>query len=181
MRPCGGWRKRTPRSRCGRMRTPANAHQRHGRAAPGGPGGPDAARVSGQRRTWGSPRSPIARRSPSRRGRRAIPAPDGRAKPVWPSCAGTGALPAGAGFEFVNRTPDGMCCPQRFVPAVERGVRESLDSGVLAGYPLVDLQGRAGGRDVRRGRVHRVGLQGRRPMAFRNGAASRPARCCWNR
>jgi elongation factor G len=48
-------------------------------------------------------------------------------------------LPAGAGFEFVNRTTE-AAFPQRFVPAVEQGVRESLDSGVLAGYTLVDLR-----------------------------------------
>jgi elongation factor G len=48
-------------------------------------------------------------------------------------------LPAGAGFEFVNQTTEAML-PQRFVPAVEQGVRESLDSGVLAGYTLVDLR-----------------------------------------
>jgi elongation factor G len=48
-------------------------------------------------------------------------------------------LPAGAGFEFVNRTTE-VVFPQRFVPAVEQGVRESLDSGVLAGYTLVDLR-----------------------------------------
>jgi len=48
-------------------------------------------------------------------------------------------LPAGAGFEFVNRTTEAVF-PQRFVPAVEQGVRESLDSGVLAGYTLVDLR-----------------------------------------
>jgi elongation factor G len=48
-------------------------------------------------------------------------------------------LPAGAGFEFVNRTTEATFL-QRFLPAVEQGVRESLDSGVLAGYTLVDLR-----------------------------------------
>jgi elongation factor G len=48
-------------------------------------------------------------------------------------------LAAGAGFEFANQTTEAMF-PQRFVPAVEQGVRESLDSGVLAGYTLVDLR-----------------------------------------
>jgi elongation factor G len=46
--------------------------------------------------------------------------------------------PAGSGFKFVNETTEATF-PQRFVPAVEQGVRESLDSGVLAGYTLVDL------------------------------------------
>jgi elongation factor G len=48
-------------------------------------------------------------------------------------------LPAGAGFEFVNKTTEANF-PQHFLPAVEQGVRESLDSGVLAGYTLVDLR-----------------------------------------
>jgi len=47
-------------------------------------------------------------------------------------------LPAGSGFEFVNKTTE-AAFPQEYVPAVEAGVRESLDSGVLAGYTLVDL------------------------------------------
>jgi elongation factor G len=53
-------------------------------------------------------------------------------------------LPAGSGFEFVNGTlPAGageLAFPQQFVPAVEEGVRESLDGGVLAGYTMVDLR-----------------------------------------
>ena len=48
-------------------------------------------------------------------------------------------LPAGSGFEFVNNTSEAIL-PQEIVPAVEAGVRESLDSGVLAGYTLVDLR-----------------------------------------
>jgi elongation factor G len=48
-------------------------------------------------------------------------------------------LPAGSGFEFVNETTEALF-PQRYVPAVEEGVRESLESGVLAGYTLVDLR-----------------------------------------
>jgi elongation factor G len=48
-------------------------------------------------------------------------------------------LPAGTGFQFVNDTEESVF-PQRFVSAVEEGIRESLDSGVLAGYTLVDLR-----------------------------------------
>ncbi len=48
-------------------------------------------------------------------------------------------LPAGAGFEFVGETA-GTGLPQRFVEAVEQGVRDALESGVLAGYTLVDLR-----------------------------------------
>ena len=48
-------------------------------------------------------------------------------------------LSAGRGFEFVNKTAEAIL-PQRLVPAIKEGIRESLDSGVLAGYTLVDLR-----------------------------------------
>ncbi len=44
----------------------------------------------------------------------------------------------GEGFEFINEIKGGTI-PQEFIPAVEKGVKESLDKGVLAGYPFVDL------------------------------------------
>jgi elongation factor G len=47
--------------------------------------------------------------------------------------------PAGSGFEFVCEASE-EDIPQRFVPAVEEGVTGSLESGVLAGYTLVDLR-----------------------------------------
>jgi len=48
-------------------------------------------------------------------------------------------LEKGGGFEFEDKTVGGVI-PKSFIPSVERGVREALDSGVLAGYPLVDLK-----------------------------------------
>lgn len=48
-------------------------------------------------------------------------------------------LEQGGGFEFVNDIKGGII-PQEFIPAVEKGVKEAVDKGVLAGYPLVDLQ-----------------------------------------
>jgi elongation factor G len=45
----------------------------------------------------------------------------------------------GAGYEFENALV-GMNVPRNFVPAVEKGINESLRSGVLAGYPVVDLK-----------------------------------------
>ena len=44
----------------------------------------------------------------------------------------------GAGYEFENEIKGGLI-PQEFIPAVEKGVKEAVDKGVLAGYPLVDL------------------------------------------
>jgi elongation factor G len=48
-------------------------------------------------------------------------------------------LPRGAGFEFVDQVKGGAI-PYNFMPAVEKGVRQALDSGVVAGYPVVDLR-----------------------------------------
>ncbi len=44
----------------------------------------------------------------------------------------------GTGFEFKDEVKGGTV-PREYIPAVEKGVREALDSGVLAGYPVVDV------------------------------------------
>jgi elongation factor G len=48
-------------------------------------------------------------------------------------------LEAGKGFEFVDKIKGGRV-PREYIPAVEKGLRESLESGVLAGYPMVDFR-----------------------------------------
>lgn len=48
-------------------------------------------------------------------------------------------LERGLGFEFVNKIVGGAI-PREFIPAAEKGIREALEKGVVAGYPLVDLQ-----------------------------------------
>jgi len=45
----------------------------------------------------------------------------------------------GEGYEFVNAIKGGAI-PSEFIPAVEKGVKEAIDKGVVAGYPLVDLK-----------------------------------------
>jgi elongation factor G len=50
-------------------------------------------------------------------------------------------LPPGSGFVFEDKVKGGNV-PREFIPAVEKGIRDALDSGVLAGYPLVDLLAR---------------------------------------
>lgn len=44
----------------------------------------------------------------------------------------------GAGFEFTSKIVGGVV-PKEFIPAVEAGVREAAENGVLAGYPMVDV------------------------------------------
>ncbi len=48
-------------------------------------------------------------------------------------------LGKGGGFEFVDATKGGAI-PRNFIPSVEDGVNEAMESGVLAGYPMVDIR-----------------------------------------
>ncbi len=48
-------------------------------------------------------------------------------------------LAPGAGYEFVNGITGGVV-PKEYIPAVDRGVREQMENGVVAGYPLVDCK-----------------------------------------
>src|SRR5687767_11468130 len=45
----------------------------------------------------------------------------------------------GEGFDFVNKIKGGAV-PSEFIPAVEKGIEEALDSGVKAGFPMVDVR-----------------------------------------
>jgi elongation factor G len=47
--------------------------------------------------------------------------------------------PTGKGFEFVDGIKQGRI-PKEFIPAVEKGIREALDAGVMAGFPVVDVK-----------------------------------------
>lgn len=48
-------------------------------------------------------------------------------------------LEKGKGFEFVDAIKGGVI-PREFIPAVEKGIKEAIDKGVLAGYPVVDVK-----------------------------------------
>ena len=47
--------------------------------------------------------------------------------------------PTGEGFEFVDKIFGGAV-PRQYIPAVEKGVRETMEDGILAGYPVVDIK-----------------------------------------
>lgn len=48
-------------------------------------------------------------------------------------------LEPGTGFEFVNKIVGGTI-PREYIPAVEKGIKEAMTGGVLAGYPVIDMR-----------------------------------------
>ncbi|MCF6235025.1 MAG: elongation factor G [Gammaproteobacteria bacterium] len=48
-------------------------------------------------------------------------------------------LPSGSGYEFVNEIVAGSV-PKEFIPAVDKGVQEQMEGGVVAGFPVVDIK-----------------------------------------
>ncbi|MGB9893510.1 MAG: elongation factor G, partial [Candidatus Saccharicenans sp.] len=48
-------------------------------------------------------------------------------------------LPRGRGFEFLNKLKAGII-PVEFIPEIEKGVREAIEAGLVAGFPLTDIR-----------------------------------------
>jgi len=48
-------------------------------------------------------------------------------------------LDRGQGFQFENKVVGGAI-PKNFIPAIEKGIREAMDHGLVAGYPVIDLK-----------------------------------------
>jgi elongation factor G len=68
----------------------------------------------------------------------------------------------GSGFQFIDRIKEGRI-PQEYIPSIEKGVCEAMETGVLAGYPVVDLQ-----VTLVDGSFHEVDSS---DLAFKNAAA----------
>lgn len=48
-------------------------------------------------------------------------------------------LPPASGFEFVNKIVGGII-PREYIPSIEKGIKEAMAGGVLAGYPIIDMR-----------------------------------------
>ncbi|MDR0967007.1 MAG: elongation factor G [Myxococcales bacterium] len=77
---------------------------------------------------------------------------------------------SGAGFEFENALKGGVI-PGEFVSAIEQGVVESMQSGVLAGYPMVDIKARLVDGSFHEVDSSDVAFKIAASMAFRDGAS----------
>ena len=76
----------------------------------------------------------------------------------------------GSGFEFVNKIIGGVV-PKEYVPAVENGIRESMESGVLAGYPTIDIKATIVDGSCHDVDSSEIAFKIAGSMAFKNGAA----------
>ncbi|MBU2226645.1 MAG: elongation factor G [Proteobacteria bacterium] len=75
----------------------------------------------------------------------------------------------GGGIEIVRRLEEGAVIPEEFLSAMEEGVREGALSGVLAGYPVIDVRIVILGGTVREGESTALGCRIAASSAFRDG------------
>ena len=138
LEPPGAGRSVVPRAH--RRGVRPDDHLRHGRAAPRDPRRPHEARV----RRRGHRRQAAGRlpRDDPQGGRavegKFVKQSGGRGQYGHVVLKLEPQTP-GKGFEFVDAIKGGAV-PREFIPAVEKGVRETLPDGVLAGYPVVDVK-----------------------------------------
>ena len=68
----------------------------------------------------------------------------------------------GAGYSFESKVVGGSV-PKEFIPGVEKGLEASRETGVLAGFPVIDFKVDADRRRLPRRRLERAGVRNRRP------------------
>ena len=75
----------------------------------------------------------------------------------------------------------GASIPNQYIPAVEKGVREQMEKGVISGNPVVDVEVEVFFGKVPPGRQLGAGVQDRRGHGLPQGVRRGPARSCWSR
>jgi elongation factor G len=80
-------------------------------------------------------------------------------------------LEAGAGYEFVNQIVGGVI-PKEYIPAVDKGIQEQMQSGVLAGYPVVDVKATVYDGSYHDVDSNEMAFKIAGSMAFRQGVAN---------
>ena len=78
-------------------------------------------------------------------------------------------LESGSGFEFENAISRGVV-PKEYIPAVEKGVRDAMENGVFAGYPLVDIKVTLYDGSFHEVDSSEIAFRAAGSMAFREGA-----------
>ena len=76
---------------------------------------------------------------------------------------------AGTGFEFVNEIVGGVV-PKDYIPAIEKGIREQMENGVVAGYPVLDVKATLYDGSYHDVDSNEVAFKVAASMAFRDGA-----------
>ena len=119
----------------------ADADRRHGRAAPRDHRRPAQARVQRRRERRAGRRSPTARRSrsPAEKIQGRFVRQTGGSGQYGDAVINLYPQEPGAGYEFKDKIVGGKI-PKEYIPAVDAGIQEAMGSGVLAGYPVVDVR-----------------------------------------
>ena len=111
---------------------------------------------------------------------RVAAGPGGPAASTATSSSWSSRPTAAAGYVYENRAPPSDI-PQEHAPAVEAGVTEAVERGVLAGHPMTDLRRPGRRRQLSPCRFEQLRVQGRRDPRRSSRRRPRPARPCSSR
>ena len=120
------------------LRNPRDHPQWHGRAPRRGRPGPPAAAVQREGRAADAAHCLSRDAHGCRRGAGEAQEAVRRARAVWRLLGQARPAPRGKGYEYIDAIKGGVI-PRQYIPAVDKGVQEAAERGVLAGYPMVDF------------------------------------------